>query len=729
MAADKKRKRDHDTQEVSDKADAQDTSQGPSAKRVQQRRTLFVRLLPKTATTETLIALFSEMFPIRHATAVTDSKTKECKGFGFITFADAEDAARAQSEFNNSMVEGRRIKLEIAEPRRRTNEDLPEDVTIEDRPADVSRSTLREAKARREKETQEARKPPKLIVRNLPWTIKTSDDLSKLFMSFGKVKVSSLPTKKSGTLQGFGFVTLRGRKNAEKALAQMNGKTIGDRTVSVDWAVDKDTWERSQEKEDRITTNGEQVRENSVSSIDSGESQDPFDQLEPDDKYSGFSSDTENDEPLSDRADNEPSAAPVEDFTTTLFVRNLPFTCTDEELQNWASQFGKIRYARVVLDPNTERPRGTGFTCFYQATEALECLRNAPKNAASPHKLHADSKSNGASSSRSVLQSEEADPTGKYTLEGRVLQVSKAVGKSEATRLTEVGVASRHDRDKDKRRLYLLSEGAVNASSPLYDVLPQSEKDLRESSTKQRKRLVQNNPSLHLSLTRLSIRNIPCSISSKDLKALAREAVVGFAKDVKNDQRQPLSKEELSRDGQNMRQAERNRKLKGVGIVKQAKVVYEDREGHKVSEVADAGRSRGYGFIEYHSHRSALMGLRWLNGHAVKAQKPLSNGTAATQRPAVPERAKRMIVEFAIENAQVVNRRKDNEQRGASSRIANRDTNRTAIQARTSVTVDAGAPLKEKLVSEHGQSKHAHRQQIISRKRAIRRSKKESKSK
>ena len=164
----------------------------------------------------------------------------------------------------------------------------------------------------------------------------------------------------------------------------------------------------------------------------------------------------------------------------------------------------------------------------------------------------------------------------------------------------------------------------------------------------QRKKLIQNNPTLHLSLTRLSIRNLPRNINSKDLKALAREAVVGFAKDVKSGLRAQLSKEEEARGGDEMREAEKQRKAKGKGIVRQAKIIFEGREGAKVSEDSGAGRSRGYGFVEYSSHRWALMGLRWLNGHAIV------NASGKKQR---------LIVEFAIENAQVVQRRKEREEK------------------------------------------------------------------
>ncbi|KAL2015237.1 hypothetical protein VTK56DRAFT_6033 [Thermocarpiscus australiensis] len=286
------------------------------------------------------------------------------------------------------------------------------------------------------------------------------------------------------------------------------------------------------------------------------------------------------------------------------------------------------------MDKATDRPAGTGFVCFSNADDFTSCLRRAPR-----HRPAA------TTAKHSVLQDETVDQDGRYTMDGRVLQVSAAVNKEEAARLTSAGLEGR---DKDKRRLYLLSEGTISSSSPLYRLLPAAEVKMREDSSKQRKKLIQMNPALHVSLTRLAIRNIPRNIGSKELKALAREAVVGFAKDVKEGRRQPLSKEELARGGPEEKVAERIRKEKKKGIVRQAKIVFETKEGSKVDEKAGGGKSRGYGFIEYSSHRWALMGLRWLNGHAVKDEAG---------------KTRRLIVEFAIENANVVQRRKQMEER------------------------------------------------------------------
>jgi nucleolar protein 4 len=624
----------------------------PSAKTAPQktsaRNTLFVRSLPASVKTETLTEHFSQSYPLKHATVVLDPQTKESRGYGFVTFVDPEDAQQAATELNNSLLEGRKIKVEVAEPRHRDVQEVAGGTSVKSVPsAEAAR-----LKAERESKKTQGGPPPKLIVRNLPWSVKDSEQLAQLFRSYGKVKHADIPKKNPRVLSGFGFVVMRGRKNAEKAIEGVNGKEIDGRTLAVDWAVEKSVWDQLQkdQEDEEPSVTAEDDEE-----MDDGEGGVP---LQEDDATSENGSESSgalsagSDEDVDIEADSHDlddleSTKPTDREEATLFIRNVPFTATDDSLDDHFSQFGPLRYARVVLDPETERPRGTGFVCFRTSKDAIACLRQAPKTRPPPKA--ADT----TAMKHSILENEAADPSGQYTMDGRVLQVALAVTKNEAARLEDANTTQRNSRDRDKRRLFLLSEGTIPRDSPLYEKLSPSEIQMREASAKQRQSFIKNNPSLHISLTRLSIRNIPRNITSKDLKALAREAVVGFATDVKAGVREPLSKEELHRSNLASKEAEHERKLKGVGIVKQAKIVFESEKGSKVAEKTGAGRSRGYGFIEYVSHRSALMGLRWLNGHAVKA----------TSKEEAKERKKRLIVEFAIENAVVVGRRSEREGR------------------------------------------------------------------
>ncbi|KAI8628631.1 hypothetical protein F5Y19DRAFT_436509 [Xylariaceae sp. FL1651] len=703
----------------------------PSKKaRVEESRSLFVRSLAPNTTTETLTNFFSQHFPVKHATVVIDPQTKLSRGYGFVTFTDLEDTQAAKEQLQGQKIDGRPIALDIAESRHRQPGAGAEN-------AAAKKEDRRTALA-------EARKAPKLIVRNLPWSIKHSDQLAALFRSYGLVKYADLPQNK-GKLSGFGFITMRGRKNAQAAIDGVNEKVVDGRTLSVDWAVSKDEWQKHQKHDEATSTNGAKEAKSRKESaagddddvLQEGEKEDSDDEKDEeedeDEDLKNFmknhmqnleeedSEAEEADEAKSDEQGDTPGGAPVApiksqttDNTSTLFIRNLPFTTTDSELKAHFEQFGRIRYARVVTDKATDRPAGTGFVCFASENDSKACLKGAPR----PQQSSITNK-------KSILQDEMADEAGKYTIEGRVLQVSQAVSKGEATRLAESGIAAREGKNQDKRRLYLLSEGIIPKDSPIFNMLPPSEVKIRDQSAAQRKKLIQSNPSLHLSLTRLAVRNMPRNLDSKGLKALAREAVVGFATDVKAGRRQPLSKEENARGGEEDKESERRRKEKGKGIVKQAKIVFENKEGSKVPEADGAGKSRGYGFIEYTSHRWALMGLRWLNGHALKTE----DGKTV-----------RLIVEFAIENAQVVARRMDLQARSRAGQPAGKvmvaedeGKNSKYLPKGKDFSVSKGKWLKQKgrggpedpkmQESRNASRKEDLQQKIIARKRMTRKKK------
>lgn len=727
-------------------ADADEPSQttATSTKATQSRRQLFVRSLAPSVTTDDLTEFFSENYPIKYALVVLDKETKASKGYGFVTFADAEDAQRAKEELDGAELQGKKIKVEVAEARHRDADTAAPAVSAGAR-----------ARAEREQAMKE-NQAPKLIVRNLPWSIKTPEQLQKLFLSYGKVHFTKLPKKPSGELRGFGFVALRGKKNAEKAMEELNGKDVDGRQIAVDWAVDKDAWQDLQKQLDAEEARQtdeikEENDEDDASSAEEAEEEDEED-MESDEDEDGSNTDFE------DVSDSEEGGIALEDSKPrapdyTVFIRNLPFTADDDSLFEHFKQFGPIAYARVVIDHETDRPKGTGFVRFYKEEDMVDCLKGVPSTRL--QRVTADRRDGTQISiAHSVLENEDADPTGRYTMDGRVLQISRAVDKTEATRLTAEGQASRFNRDKDKRRLYLLSEGTLDTKSPLYQKLSPSEIKMRQESADQRKKQIEKNPALHLSLTRLAVRNIPRSVTSKDLKALARQAIVGFAADVKEGKRHRLSAEELARGGEAMLNAEKARKRMGKGIVKQAKVVFETPAGSKITEESGAGRSRGYGFIEYYTHRNALMGLRWLNGHAVdyKTQETQPKSKKATKDDH-QDKKKRLIVEFAIENANVVARRSDREskakdpkptgQDGEQGADAGRNRKGDKKRKRESATggnangemsqgqgqgSGLGADAGENAAKSKLDAKAKQRAQIIQKKRMARRTRKQGKA-
>lgn len=208
-----------------------------------------------------------------------------------------------------------------------------------------------------------------------------------------------------------------------------------------------------------------------------------------------------------------------------------------------------------------------------------------------------------------------------------------------------------------------------------------AELERRSGSFNARRTLLNSNPSLYVSKTRLSVRQIPLFVSEKVLKRLALHAVREFESDVKKGTRTGLTEDERLVDV-DLREGDDGGKKKKQprDRVKQSKLV---RQQERVDPVTGRGRSKGYGFIEMYSHSDALRVLRWANNNAAVApllaewSKMESIARLSAEKGKKPEereegRLKRMqdalekgpgpvkgtlIVEFSIENVQVVQRR------------------------------------------------------------------------
>ena len=58
-----------------------------------------------------------------------------------------------------------------------------------------------------------------------------------------------------------------------------------------------------------------------------------------------------------------------------LYVGNLPFSTTQDELQGLFERFGSVASAAVIMDRETGRSRGFGFIEMDEASAADEALR------------------------------------------------------------------------------------------------------------------------------------------------------------------------------------------------------------------------------------------------------------------------------------------------------------------------------------------------------------------
>ena len=57
-----------------------------------------------------------------------------------------------------------------------------------------------------------------------------------------------------------------------------------------------------------------------------------------------------------------------------LYVGNLPFSVTSDDLQDLFSQYGEVRSVNLITDRDTGRPRGFGFVEMENTQAAIDAL-------------------------------------------------------------------------------------------------------------------------------------------------------------------------------------------------------------------------------------------------------------------------------------------------------------------------------------------------------------------
>ena len=462
----------------------------------------------------------------------------------------------------------------------------------------------------------------RLIVRNLPFDM-SMDDLRAVFLPYGALYNVSLPTdESSGKGRGFAFiwyvsksdaakameaingVSLRhgaaeqarlkkaqgknGREAAKKALAEVHKTAQPARPVAVDWSLSQKDWMAQAEESDEQPSPKRKR-------MDLSDEEDGNEESENDDT----------------EAKERPMLAPPE-AGTTLFIRNLPYQATEQELKDLFRSFGPLRYARITMDPVTNRSRGTGFICFWKRESADALLRDAEIVHQETSAPDANAKSNPFKVPSVITADPSAPLVARFSLHGRVLHVVRAVTRETASSLE---ATARKEREKgDKRNTYLLREGVPFPNTQLAASLSDAERERRMRSFSIRRAQLGANPSLHISKTRLAVHQLPLFVTNKMLKRIALHAVRAFNDEVKEGKRLDLDKDEKDDKtlSVNAKQPTEAKHRPPPSVVVQSKVVL---QSERVDPLTGQGRSRGYGFLEMRSFAHALKVLRWANAN------------------------------------------------------------------------------------------------------------------
>ena len=80
---------------------------------------VFVGGLSWNTDESSLTQSFEQVGEVAEVNIIKDRETGRPRGFGFVTFASSDDAQRAVERFDGKDLDGRNLKVNIAEDRRR----------------------------------------------------------------------------------------------------------------------------------------------------------------------------------------------------------------------------------------------------------------------------------------------------------------------------------------------------------------------------------------------------------------------------------------------------------------------------------------------------------------------------------------------------------------------------------------------------------------------------------
>ncbi|KAE8698607.1 Polyadenylate-binding protein 2 [Hibiscus syriacus] len=181
---------------------------------------VYVKNLSESTSDEDLKTIFGEFGPITSAVVMREPDGKS-KGFGFVNFENADDAARAVESLNGKKFDDKEWYVGKAQKKSEREVDL---------------------KLRFEQSMKEAAdkfQGANLYVKNLDDSI-NNEKLKELFSQYGTITSCKVIRDPSGVSKGSGFVAFSTSEEASKALAEMNGKMIVSKPLYVALAQRKE---------------------------------------------------------------------------------------------------------------------------------------------------------------------------------------------------------------------------------------------------------------------------------------------------------------------------------------------------------------------------------------------------------------------------------------------------------------------------------------------------------
>jgi nucleolar protein 4 len=556
----------------------------------------------------------------------------------------------------------------------------------------------------------------RLIIRNLPFNITRSTQLTEYFLPYGEILEMNIPTVKNESQRhgdndalrgrGFGFVQYSKRTEAEKAMEALNGSIIKTRAIAVDWALAKSVYDKLENKDVESEKAGEsEVADEAVVASDEAVESDAEDDITDDiEDASDIEKqiDVEHMDNFGNSDDDEEDQNEQISNSSTIFIRNLSFDTEEDDLEEYfASKIpgSSIEYCKIVRNPDTGASRGTGFIKFMNSRSAQEAIEISSKAPAMPSdgQLADLAEKRTRKGFQSIVNDPDAlmpDQAAGFILNGRLLNVTLAVDRKEASELGRrraldkiSSILNEDGRDKILDQIFAVPIGKaaavtanqiprlkrnlalINESVPAADdsELSASEIKARESVIQSRARSSAKNPNLMLSTTRLAVHHLPPRVNESQLKDVIYAGVKeARAYAMKPGNPMNLSKKMLAL----LPQFENVSKIhSGMHQIKIILHKSKKSSGESVDEKTTA-KSRGYGFVEWRHPLMALLCVRWFRRSSSWSTSGISQLIKSRARalardfPNDPEaQISTPVVEFATEKLNILKKRTNNGKR------------------------------------------------------------------
>ncbi|CAA2971328.1 polyadenylate-binding 2-like [Olea europaea subsp. europaea] len=181
---------------------------------------VYVKNLAESTTDDDLKKIFGEHGTITSAVVMRDADGKS-KGFGFVNFENADDAAKAVEALDGKKFDEKEWYVGKAQKKSEREQEL---------------------KSRFEQSAKEAvdkYQGVNLYIKNLDDSI-DDNKLKELFSEFGTITSCKVMQDTGGTSRGSGFVAFSTPEEASRALSEMNGKMVISKPVYVALAQQKE---------------------------------------------------------------------------------------------------------------------------------------------------------------------------------------------------------------------------------------------------------------------------------------------------------------------------------------------------------------------------------------------------------------------------------------------------------------------------------------------------------